>query len=149
MSNESPFLKIPYPNEDDDPWFEGYQETINSVDEFIYGLMATAVNILIPADNIAFNSGTGILSWTGQFQIPIIGSGYFLNIPYGPDQATPQITLNENDRVVVIVPRNSSKNISGYFTKIAGGKIIGQKGLFTLGMRLNNKFYANIPQTIG
>ena len=143
MSNES-FWGWSYPNEDDDPWFEGFEEFVTRVGETSFGLLSIASNVIIPPDTVAFSAATGKLTWSGQFEIQILKSGYFLQIDYGPDQTTREIDLVNGDRVYVVLPNTSTANMVGYLAKV-NGAVTARNGLLTIGMRKNDKFYANFP----
>lgn len=138
----------PFPDEDTDPHYDPLAEFFQRIDASVYALNAVAAGVLIPADNIAFSSVTNKLTWDGSFQIPIIGSGFYLTITYGPDGVSREVTLDEGDRVVVTVPITSNSAQTGIFTTL-NGAITATDGLFTLGIRKNNKFHANLPTSLG
>lgn len=144
----TPYWEWSYPPEDLDPHFDELTEFFDQISETVYALAGVAANIVIPPDSYAYDAVSGIFSWTGTWQIPILGSGFFLNIATGPDKATPHIVLNEGDRIIVTVPNTSGANVSAYFSAV-NGSYPAANGTFTLGMRKNNKLYLNIPLALG
>jgi hypothetical protein len=148
MMPVTPLLSINYPSENSDPFFMEFQQMLLEIEEKIYGLMSSASNILITPPTISYNTGLGLLTWDDDFLIQILNTGFFLRVQFGPDLATRQIALNEGDRVVVEVPLSSSQEVTGNFRAI-NGVFPKSANLFTLGMRRNNKFYANLPTVLG
>lgn len=150
----SSFFQWFYPDENTDPWFDGFQEFVNDQEATVYGLMSAALggNIITGggAVSFVFNGTTGVLSWTDDFQIPLLSSGFYLNVKYGPDNVTRQMTLHEGDRVVVTVPSVAANNVNANFYVI-NGKINPDflTGLFTFGIMKGGKFWANTPLSIG
>lgn len=135
---------IPYPSDNDDPWFEGFQQTIDYVDNQIYGLLVTAGNIIIPPPNIVWNLSLSQLSWDDDFIVNILSSNFSFKIKYGPDGINRSMTLNDGDKVVITVPVSSASDVNGNF-KIVSGKLQYATGIYVFGMRVGNKFYANLP----
>lgn len=144
----TPLLNIPYPAANEDPFYDGFEAFVTETENKIYGLLSSAANLIIPPAVIGFNPGTGLLTWSDDFLIQILNTGFFLKVQFGPDLATRQILLNEGDRVIVEVPLSSNAEVTGNFSVVSGA-FPKKTNVFTLGMRRNNKFYANLPVTIG
>jgi len=147
---ESTHYKWGFPEEDTDPWFDDHSDFINRVDASTFALQASCANILIPANNIAwqffYGPNYGRLTWDDDFQVPILGSGFFLNISFGPDGQNRFMDLFDGDRVIITIPRTSTGNVLAGKFEISKSKLDARDGLFTVGFSKNNKFYANFPQ---
>lgn len=133
-----------YPGDNEDPWFEGFESFAQQIDTNLYGLLATAGSILIPPATITFNSLTSRMEWDADFVMPILGSGFLLNIRYGPDNTNRWIDLADGDKLVVTVPVTSSTNVNANFAKISS-IVQPVAGLFIAGMRRGSKLYLNLP----
>lgn len=137
------FWNFNFPNEDEDPWYDGFVEYGEQNDKAMFGLLSSAAGLIV-SPNITWNGGTGRLSWDADFLMPILGSGFLLEIKYGPDGVNRWIDLNDGDKVIVTCPVISSANVSANFSKVSG-KMNPSIGLFVFGFRHGINFYANLP----
>jgi len=144
---ESIFFKTPYPNEDTDPWTDEFANFVQQLDNQIFGLLSSAGSVLIPPTTITFNPSNGRLEWNDDFEMPILGSSFFLKIKYGPDGVNRWIDLADGDKLIVTVPLTSSENINANFGKISG-KVNPFAGLFIAGVRRGASVYLNLPTKI-
>ncbi len=143
---QTPYLKWQIPDENKDPHFDDLVALFHSMDDAVFGLMNTAGNVCIPAAGLSWNPFTLVLSWTGQFEIPLMSIGFSLLMPFGPDGLTKQIQLADGDRVIVTAPRTAGGNITANITKVSASPTIAA-GLFTIGYCRGTSFYGNFPQT--
>jgi len=141
----SDLTNIPYPDEDQDPFYDTFVDFVTDVDIKFYGLLQSVGNIIIPAPSINWD-GVGVLTWTGDFIMPILKTNFQLAVRFGPDGQTRSMTLNDGDKVVIVAPVTSSENIVANFLVVPGA-VAYQAGLFVFGMRVGTRFYANLPQT--
>jgi hypothetical protein len=135
---------LPIPSEDKDPWYDDYVEFVNQVDNQFYGLLSSACHIIVPPTLVDWHAGTGRFSWNDDFRIPILGSGFILNVKFGPDGINRYADLNDGDKLIVTIPITSAGNTVANF-QVVSGKVNWANGLFVFGMRMGNNFYANIP----
>lgn len=145
MSEVSKLTGIPYPSENDDPWFQGFQMFVDDVDVKHMALFSSVSNILIPPPSVLWNGSSGQLTWDDDFVMPILSSGFLFSIQFGPDQVTRMLTLNDGDKVIITAPYASAKNTTANFSVISG-KVSYAPGLFIFGMRYGTRFICNIPQ---
>lgn len=141
----TPFLKWPYPEDNDDPYFEVIDGLFKAQDDSVFGLLNTAGNIIIPPSSVLWNSGTSTLTWNNDFEIPIMSVGFSLSVQFGPDNVNRSATLQDGDRMIVTVPRTSTGAVSANFG-VVNGAVSLVSGLFTVGFRRGSRFYANFPQ---
>jgi hypothetical protein len=142
---DTKYLGWSYPSENDDPYFDIIQGFFDQQDDTVFGLMNTAANIIIPPPTVTWASGTHTLTWDDDFEIPIMSAGFSLKVQYGPDGVTRSATFAEGQRMIVVVPRISSGEVTANFSVVGGG-LTAESGLFTVGFCRNSKFYANFPQ---
>jgi hypothetical protein len=142
MSLNTPYFKWTYPEENKDPHFVDLKTFFYLVDDGTMGLLNTAGNVFIPPASVTWDPINLVLSWSGQFEIPLMSIGFSFYIPYGPDGLTPSATLSDGARLIVVVPRTASGNLTGNFQVVTSTQVI-QNGLFTAGFCRGTKFYNN------
>lgn len=143
---QTPYFKWQIPDENEDPHFDKLVTLFQNIDDAVFGLINTAGNVCIPAAGLAWNPFTFVLSWTGQFEIPLVATGFSLLIPFGPDGVTKQITLADGDRVIATVPRTAGAHVTANLSKVSAPPTLAA-GLFTIGYCRGTNFYGNFPQT--
>jgi hypothetical protein len=151
---ETTYFDMTYPDENEDPYFDSISSFFTQLDQNLFAFQAIGQPILgggaVICTNLTVppNPYTAQLTWSQPFEFIIPGSGFSFYIPYGPDNATASILLEDGDRIIVAVPYISSQNITGFFKKINGATVTQpQQGLFTLGVYRAGMFYSNIPVT--
>lgn len=138
------FLGLPIPSEDKDPWYDDFKDFVTQVDNGMYGLLASSCGIIAPPPTVTYNNGSGHFEWDDDWKIPILGSGFLLNVKFGPDGINRHVTLADGEKLIVTIPITSATNTYANFQKVSG-KVNWNNGLFVFGMRIGNNFYANIP----
>jgi hypothetical protein len=149
------FLGMTFPDENDDPWFDKIAGFFTQVDAQLYGMIATNQPLMgggvVSLAPQTVSPPTAILSWTADFEILIPGSGSYLTIPFGPDQANRSIELVDGDRVIVTIPNTSTGAVTAYINKVNGAlskTAANLQGLLTIGVYRNGIFYHNLPRTL-
>jgi|SRR6185295_2567547 len=142
---DTPYFGWPYPEENDDPYFDEIAAFFVSQDDTVFGLMNTMANIIIPPSGVNWNPLSMTLTWNADFEIPLMATGFSLFVKYGPDQANRTAVLGDGGRLIVVVPRTSTGNVTANFSVVHGVVPI-QTGLFTVGFCRGTHFYANFPQ---
>lgn len=155
MANFTKFYNLPFPDENQDPYFETQEQFYNFQDQTMYGLLA-AQQPIVGGGFIGFTNLSifpspfiGQLTWTDDFHFLIPGSSFMLNINYGPDNATRVATLNEGDRIYCNIPLTAAMDVTTNF-KIINGPItidrVQLQGFFTLGVYRAGQFFSNLPR---
>lgn len=139
------FWKWTYPEDNEEPYFEKEENFKLSVDSATYSLMNTASNIIIPPTSIMWAGG--ILSWVGQFEIPLMSIGYSVTVPFGPDNINTSVALSDGDRIYAVIPNTASTNIVVQMKKVSG-KVPVEEGIITIGYCKNGNFYGNFAQAL-
>jgi len=104
MSNLTDFENIPWPEEDADPFFDDFEAMIQRIDILTHHLKLAKNFFVVGGGTVAWNSGTGVLSWTADFSIPILHYGYSLKIQYGPDNTNRVAAIPDGSCLVVDIP---------------------------------------------
>ena len=139
------FLEWEFPSENEDPYFEKISELYSKIDDATFGVINTACNLIIPAPSITWVGGTKTLTWTGDFEVPLMRLGFSLKVQYGPDGVNKSVQFLDGERLIIVVPRTSGSNVTANFQKVSGNFAISH-GLFTVGFCRGSAFYANFPQ---
>lgn len=83
MAEQSPRMQWPYPAENEDPWWDTFQDFIRAADSSVFAARDDRNLILMGGGTVAFNAGTGSLSWSSQIEIFSPNSGFLNLIPAG------------------------------------------------------------------
>jgi hypothetical protein len=143
--SSTPYFKWNYPDDTLEPYFDIISAFYTQQDNGVFALMNTAANIIIPPSTINWNPFTLTLSWVGSFQIPLMSSGFILNIPFGPDGVNSSVSFQNGSRLIITVPSTSGGAVTANFGLVHGAVSITD-GLYTVGFCSGTKFYANFPQ---
>src|SRR4051812_33539168 len=71
----TPRLKLPYPEEFTDPWFETFTAFVEAVDVALYAAREDRNTLIFGGGVVTFNASTGVLAWTSDifFLSPVTG----------------------------------------------------------------------------
>lgn len=112
MSYESTYLKIAYPEEHQDPFYETYESQVNSTDEILF-MQKIQNNLIIGGGGIiSFSSITQQLTWTQDFIVPVFHYGKKITLSYGPDNATRVASILDGYALVIEIPYVLTDNIT-------------------------------------
>jgi len=142
MALTTQLTEIPYPSEKEDPFFDSFESMVKDIDSKIYGLLSSACNVVI-APNIVWNASSSLLTWDDDFVVQILSTNRKLLVRYGPDTLSRSATVNDGDKLIIVVPNSSDVNVVANL-QIVPANIPWQTGLFILGMRYVNGLYMNI-----
>lgn len=115
---QTPILNIPYPDEEQEEFYNSFVSMMREVERIT--LMNKIQNALVlgGGGTVSFNSGTGALTWTADFILPVLHYGKKVTIQYGPNFATRQATLSDGSGLYIELPytMNSDMTTSLLFT---------------------------------
>ena len=142
------FFGFQFPDENEDPHYEKLASFFAQLDQGLFSsvVVGAGSNIIMNQGTVDFNMislTVGRLTWTEDFEIPIMGSGFYCKGKYGPDGVNRQIDLVAGDRVVMDVPLSSIGDINVNLRKI-NGKVPAQLGLYTVGFMRGQQFFSNV-----
>jgi hypothetical protein len=79
----TPLLQIPYPSENDNPFFGGFVTMINDVDAKLLAAREDRNLVLFSGGTFTWSASTSTLSWSGNLSIFSPLTGYVLYVPAG------------------------------------------------------------------
>lgn len=101
---QSAFLKISYPGEESDPFWDQWVEMVRQMDEAMFMALVLPNLFIAGGGTRTWNGGSGIFTWTTDFTVPVFYWGKKLIVRYGPDAANRAVTLLDGQALVVEVP---------------------------------------------
>lgn len=141
------FMNWPIPDENKDPWYKDFVDLVKEFDSSVGALLNTAGNLIIPLGTVTWNASFKEVTWTDDFLIPIVQSGFYLRIKYGPDLATRKIFIDNGERLIIRVPTTSAQELEGFIDKVSGSQVLDPT-IFTLGFIHSNKLFIKLPTVI-
>jgi hypothetical protein len=145
---ETTFLKIPYPDESADPFWDTYEAQMSAIDQSMF-MCKIQCNLFVGGGGVvSFSPGTQTLSWTSDFIVPVYHYGYKITVPYGADNVTRSAIIPDGYAIVVEIPYTMTANV------VAEMKIISQltpanHAQWVLGWRTGNKVYFKGMSPVG
>lgn len=142
---KTPCYEWEFPEENDDPYYEKIHTFFDQIDQATFALQNSASNVICPPSSVSWNGLAHTLTWNDDFIIPLMKSGFYLKVQYGPDGVSRSATFVPGQRLVVVIPVTSSGELTANF-QVVNSKVAIEHGLFTVGFCYGNRFYANFPQ---
>ena len=131
---KSPRLNWPFPNEDQDPWFEKFRAFINAVDASFFTTREDKNFVLFGGGTVSFSATTGLLSWTSPLEAVAATTGFHWNIP-APVTAG-SVTLQDGEFFFVELTRAPQSVQS--LAPIAGSRINTNDNSLVIAQRLGS-----------
>ena len=100
----SPRMRWPFPAENQDPWYESFEDFVAAQDNSVFASMEDRNMFAMGGGTMAFNAGTGVLSWSASIELnsPVTGFRHTL--------AAGNIVVADLEMVYVTVARNLTNN---------------------------------------
>lgn len=108
---QSTFLKIPYPSEKENPFYDPYVAQIEAMDTIMLMSKIQANVFVGGGGTITFTPGTSSLTWTSDLIVPIFHYGKKITIQFGPDNLNRQATIPDGYAIVVEIPYAMADNV--------------------------------------
>lgn len=83
MTESSPRMQWSYPSENEDPWWEKFVDLIRGMDASGYAAREDRNLLIMGGGTVAWNSGTGVLSWSSAIEFLSPNTGFLNQIPAG------------------------------------------------------------------
>lgn len=96
----TPRLKLPFPNENSDPWFESFEAFAKSLDAALYAAREDRNTVLMGGGTLTFTASSNSLTWGANIEFFSPITGYLWRIA-GPGN----VTLADGDVAYVTVTR--------------------------------------------
>ena len=113
------FLGIRYPSEFEDPFWDAYEAQMQDTDLILF-LRKIQNNLFIGAGGtLNWNGGSGVLTWTDDFVIPVFHWGRRILVRYGTDNLTRAVNLLDGQALVVTVPVVMNQDVTVNFSVVS------------------------------
>lgn len=139
MAEYSTFLRIPYPEENQDPFWDTWKSFVQELDKHVYMAKVKSNLMLLGGGTVTFDSGTGVLEWTEDFTIPYLETGYKLVVSYGPTDGFRQATLSDGEILYVEIPYAMAQDVT--VQCYVASTLDGASDKWVLGVRSGDHFY--------
>lgn len=106
MANNTPRMGFPYPEKDEDPWFDNFEGFVEAVDASSYAAREDRQLIISSAASFTFDATSGLLSWTGPIVLENTFTGFALTIPAG------NVTIADGRIAYLVLTRNLLSNLN-------------------------------------
>jgi len=131
---KSPRLNWPFPNEDQDPWFEKFRGMLNAIDASFFTTREDKNFVLFGGGSVTFDAASGLLSWTAPLEAVAATTGFHWLIPA---PATPgSVTLQDGEFFFVELTR-APQSIQSIETR-AGSRINTNDDSLVIAQRLGS-----------
>jgi len=126
-------MQFPYPERDADPWFDGFESMLLSMDASGYAAREDRNIILGGGGSVNFVASTGVVSWSADLVLLSPISAFRLSLPAS------QVTLADGQRMYVNMTRTASSNIILAMT--VGNQIPNTNDAMLIAIRHGNALY--------
>lgn len=103
-----------YPEYKEEPYFSSIQSFFGKIDLDVFYLKLVSTSLLLGGGTLGWNGSTGLLTWTSKFVIPIVTSGFVVEVASGPDHVNKAITISSGGFAYVELPTVITANVSKY-----------------------------------
>lgn len=128
-----------YPEYKEKPYYETFKKFVGDVDVDVYYLKTASNTFLCGGGSLSWNGPLGVLSWTADFSIPIIMSGYVVQVKFGPDNVNRAISIVPGGFAYIQLPTvitdNTTRNMR------AAAKWDGTGGVYVIALNQGNICY--------
>lgn len=128
-----------YPNEDQDPFYDAIRNFWNAQDVSIWNNKLRSNFIMAGGGTLTWDVGSSLLSWTENFALKHLVSGFLIEYVYGTDGINREINIEDNQ----IVYGKFSSAITAAQTKnlFVADSLDKNDDYFVLCWRYNDKLY--------
>lgn len=135
----SPRVLIPYPSENQDPFYDAFVSMVNAIDAALYAEREDRQIVLMGGGTVTFivDGGTGAatLTWTLPISISAPLTGFRWEVP----SPSPSLVLVEGDAVYVELVRSPTQNIT--LTALKAPQVPSSNDALLVGIRKGSHFY--------
>lgn len=111
MSETTDLMKIPYPAEDSDPFWDAWVEMMNYIDRAMFFQKIMANLFIGGGGTRSWNGVSGALTWTSDFVIPVYHWGKRILVRFGPDGLTRALNLADGQFLMVTIPASMNADV--------------------------------------
>ena len=108
MAEQTTFLKMTYPSDGENPFWDSYVAQMEQMDQLLF-MQKVQNNLFVGNSNsVLFNSSSNLLTWSGDFFIPIFHFGFKMTV-LGPS-STKTATILDGYAMIVTIPYTMTGN---------------------------------------
>jgi hypothetical protein len=133
-------MNIPYPALDEDPFWDSYEAQMRELDRFLFMQKLQGSLFIGGGGVVSFVAGTGILTWTDDFIVPILHLGKKINVEFGPNMATRNATLSDGAALVIEIPFTMTANQTQSF-QLKSQLDVANHQVWVAAVRMGTKVY--------
>ena len=111
----SPYLSIPYPDEDSDPFMDAFEGMVLTAEQVMFYNKMFGNMFMAGGGTRTWNPTTGLFTWTSNFTLIVPQWGKKITVSYGPDNLTRAANLQDGQCLVVAVPLALANNVARNF----------------------------------
>lgn len=106
----TPRMGWPYPNENQDPFWEAFVAFVEAQDASVFALREDRDLFLMKGGTVTFNATTGLVTWSAAMEMNSAVTGFKWSLPAG------QVNLNDGDYIWVTLTHNPITNLNVSFS---------------------------------
>lgn len=115
----TPFLNIPYPDEESDPFWDAFEGMVENFEQVVFYNKMFANMIVTNGGIRSWNPTSRLFSWTDDFQILVPHWGFRVRVVNGPDGMTRAAGLQDGQCLIIKMPMQMSGDITTNFTLVS------------------------------
>jgi len=142
MTVSSPRMQWPYPTREDDPWYEFFQDYINSADASGFAAREDRSIIWAGGGTVSWDLASETLEWTGEIDVYSPIGSRLLQIDAGSIA-----DLAEGEVVYVVLTRQPLENISA--TLVKASQLPSNDNAMSLAVRIGDVIYFRTGISLG
>lgn len=102
----SPRMGWPYPEENQDPFWDAFVAFVAAQDASVFALKEDRDFLIMKGGTVSFTASSGLLSWSQAIEMNSAVTGFKWTLPAG------SVNLNDGDYFYVTLPHNPTTNLN-------------------------------------
>lgn len=128
-----------YPSENQDPFYSTIKSFFDQNDLTMFSNKIRSNFILAGGGTLTWDYSTGLFSWTSDFALKHLFTGFLVKYVYGDDGINREINLQDGDILYGLFPSSLSANRN--YNLVSATSIPKTDNVFVLGWRYENNLY--------
>lgn len=131
----SPRQNWPYPEENQDPFFDQFQAMVEAQDASVFALREDRDIFIMGGGTVEFTLSSGLLSWSAPIELNSAPTGFKWTLPTG------SVNLSSGDYIYVTLPHNPLSGINIAASVASHLPTENPDNTFVLGLRNGDRLY--------
>lgn len=102
----SPLMGWPYPEENQDPFFDAFAAFVAAQDASVFALKEDRDFLIMKGGTVAFTASSGLLTWSQPIEFNSAVTGFKWTLPAG------SVNLSDGDYLYITLPHNPTTNLN-------------------------------------